>query len=203
MKENSYNENELVYMVRQGDERSLQLLLELYRPRIRSIIRKNCTYQLQLRHQEKDLQQIAAQALFRAVFDYREHHGIRFSTFAANVIRNALIDYQRAQYRRAFYLPPHLLALDAPVGGNRYGTLADQLPNPRIEENGSYQIYLSALKQQESMLKKHLSSVEYEIYRLRNLGYTYPQIAERVKVNRKKVENTLRKIRRMMEKTKR
>ena len=56
MKENSYNENELVYMVRQGDERSLQLLLELYRPRIRSIIRKNCTYQLQLRHQEKDLQ---------------------------------------------------------------------------------------------------------------------------------------------------
>ena len=53
------------------------------------------------------------------------------------------------------------------------------------------------------MLKKHLSSVEYEIYRLRNLGYTYPQIAERVKVNRKKVENTLRKIRRMMEKTKR
>ena len=100
MKENSYNENELVYMVRQGDERSLQLLLELYRPRICSIIRKNCTYQLQLRHQEKDLQQIAAQALFRAVFDYREHHGIRFSTFAANVIRNALIDYQRAQYRR-------------------------------------------------------------------------------------------------------
>ena len=96
-----------------------------------------------------------------------------------------------------------LLALDAPVLGNRYGTLADQLPNPRIEENGSYQIYLSALKQQESMLKKHLSSVEYEIYRLRNLGYTYPQIAERVKVNRKKVENTLRKIRRMMEKTKR
>ena len=54
MKENSYNENELVYMVRQGDERSLQLLLELYRPRIRSIIRKNCTYQLQLRHQEKE-----------------------------------------------------------------------------------------------------------------------------------------------------
>ena len=35
MKQNSYNENELVYMVRQGDERSLQLLLELYRPRIR------------------------------------------------------------------------------------------------------------------------------------------------------------------------
>ena len=196
MKENSYNENELVYMVRQGDERSLQLLLELYRPRIRSIIRKNCTYQLQLRHQEKDLQQIAAQALFRAVFDYREHHGIRFSTFAANVIRNALIDYQRAQYRRDFSLHHDLLALDAPVLGNRYGTLADQLPNPRIED-------LSALKQQESLLKKHLSSVEYEIYRLRNLGYTYPQIAERVKVNRKKVENTLRKIRRMMEKTKR
>ena len=197
MKENSYNENELVYMVRQGDERSLQLLLELYRPRIRSIIRKNCTYQLQLRHQEKDLQQIAAQALFRAVFDYREHHGIRFSTFAANVI-----DYQRAQYRRDFSLHHDLLALDAPVLGNRYGTLADQLPNPRIEENGSYQIYLSALKQQESILKKHLSSVEYEIYRLRNLGYTYPQIAQRTQVNAKKVENTLAKIRRLIQRRK-
>ena len=119
------------------------------------------------------------------------------------MIRNALIDYQRAQYRRDFSLHHDLLALDAPVLGNRYGTLADQLPYPRIEENGSYNIYLSAMNEHESLLKKHLSSVEYEISRLRNLGYTYPQIAERVKVNRKKVENTLRKIRRMMEKTKR
>ena len=92
--------------------------------------------------------------------------------------------------------------MDAPVLGNRSGTLADQLPNPRIEENGSYQIYLSALKQQESMLKKHLSSVEYEIYRLRNLGYTYPQIAQRTQVNAKKVENTLAKIRRLIQRRK-
>ncbi len=197
MKESKYNDNELVYMIQQGDEESFRLLLELYQPKIYRIIRQNCTYQMQSSHQEKDLLQVAAQALFRAVFDYREHFGIRFSTFSSRVIRNALIDYQRLQYRRDPSFHYDMLALDAPIQKDGNAIVLDQIPSMRIEENGAFQIYLSSLKQKEQELKKQLKPLEYEIYRLRNEGYTYAQIAKKVQVNRKKVENTLAKIRRL------
>ena len=40
MKESKYNDNELVYMIQQGDEESFRLLLELYQPKIYRIIRQ-------------------------------------------------------------------------------------------------------------------------------------------------------------------
>ena len=50
-----YNEYELVYMILQGDEHSLQLLLHQYQPKINAIIKQNCTYQVMIRHHEGDL----------------------------------------------------------------------------------------------------------------------------------------------------
>ena len=77
-----YNEYELVYMILQGDEHSLQLLLHQYQPKINAIIKQNCTYQVMIRHHEGDLHQVAAAALMRAVLEYREEKGISFSTFS-------------------------------------------------------------------------------------------------------------------------
>ncbi len=200
MEERDYNENELIYMIQQGDEYSLQLLLESYRSKIAMIIRQSCTYQMQMRNQEKDLQQVAAQALYRSIFDYRDSFGIRFSTFSSSVIRNALIDYQRQQYRRDFSMHHDLLALDAPIQKEGSTAMIDQIPSARVEEDGAFQIYIAALKQQEIDLQKRLNSLEYDIYRLRNEGYSYAQIAEKMGVNLKKVENTLAKIRRLFRK---
>ena len=50
-----YNEYELVYMIQQGDEHSIQLLLRQYQAKISAIIRQNCTYQVMVRHYEGDL----------------------------------------------------------------------------------------------------------------------------------------------------
>lgn len=200
MEERDYNENELIYMIQQGDEYSLQLLLESYRSKITMIIRQSCTYQMQMRNQEKDLQQVAVQALYRSIFDYRDQFGIRFSTFSSSVIRNALIDYQRQQYRRDFSLHHELLALDAPIQKEGSTTMIEQIPSTRVEEDGAFQIYIAALKQQETDLQKRLNSIEYDIYQMRNEGYSYAQIAEKMGVNVKKVENTLAKIRRLFRK---
>lgn len=198
MKERSYNENELVYMIQQGDEESFRLLLELYQPKIRAIIRQTCTYQLQVRNPKKDLQQIASQALFRAVFEYQERFHIRFSTYCARVIRNALIDYQRSQYRRDLAMRYDMVHLDAPLQGEEGATMLEQMPSLRVEENGAFQIYVMAAKQREEWLKRQLKPLEYEIYCLRCQGDAYAQIAKRCSVSVKKVENTLAKIRRLM-----
>lgn len=197
MKKSSFNENELVYMIQQKDEYSFQLLLDLYQAKIAVIIRQSCIYQLQVRHQENDLQQIAAQALYRAVFEFRESLGIRFTTFSSSVIRNALIDYQRKQYRHDFSLHHELLALDAPMQKEGTTNVIDHIPSTRVEEDGSFQIYVAALMQQKKELQKKLTKTEYTIFCLRNKGYTYAQIAEKTGVNLKKVENTLSKVRRL------
>ena len=103
-----YNEYELVYMILQGDEHSLQLLLHQYQPKINAIIKQNCTYQVMIRHHEGDLHQVAAAALMRAVLEYREEKGISFSTFSGKVIRNA-----SRRKRRVFDLSRH----DGDAGG--------------------------------------------------------------------------------------
>lgn len=198
MREKEYNEHELVYMIQQGDEQSFHILLNLYKPKIRAIIRQNCTYQMTVRNQDIDLFQIGAQALFRAVFEFRENKGIRFTTFSASVIRNALIDFQRSQYRKDLAMNHEVIQLDGPTRIEGAGTVLDQIASQRVEENGAFQIYLAALENAERLLKKRLNEKEYQIYELRNKGYTYREIASMTDVNCKKVENTLTKIRRLL-----
>ena len=152
-----YNEYELVYMILQGDEHSLQLLLHQYQPKINAIIKQNCTYQVMIRHHEGDLHQVAAAALMRAVLEYRE------DIHAEGTI-----------------------------------VLLDLIESQRVEENGAFSIYRVTMEMQEEELRKSISELEYQIFCLRREGYSYREIAQRVNVTEKKVENTLMKLRRML-----
>lgn len=193
-----YNEYELVYMILQGDEHSLQLLLHQYQPKINAIIKQNCTYQVMIRHHEGDLHQVAAAALMRAVLEYREKKGISFSTFSGKVIRNAVIDYQRSLYRKDFSLTHEVLHLDAAIHAEGTIVLLDLIESQRVEENGAFSIYRVTMEMQEEELRKSISELEYQIFCLRREGYSYREIAQRVNVTEKKVENTLMKLRRML-----
>lgn len=91
-----------------------------------------------------------------------------------------------------------MIQLDGPTRIEGAGTVLDQIASQRVEENGAFQIYLAALENAEQLLKKRLNEKEYQIYELRNKGYTYREIASMTDVNCKKVENTLTKIRRLL-----
>lgn len=190
---------ELIYMIQQGDESSISLLLDKYERKIAAIIRSACTYRFLLRHHEADLFQIASQALLKAVFEFRPELGISFATFSSRVMRNAVIDYQRAQIRKDPTLQADALYLDAPCGSENGETrLVDVIAAPRVEEDGAFQIYLASLEWMQKELKSCLRPQEYQIYRLRQQGYSYPEIARLTHTNRKKVENTLAKARRLL-----
>lgn len=193
-----YNEYELVYMIQQGDEHSLQLLLRQYQPKISAIIRQNCTYQVMARHYEGDLYQIAAAALLRSVFEYREEKEASFSTFSASVIKNAIIDYERALYRKDFSLTHDVLHLDAAINKEGSRNLMDAVESPRVEEDGAFSIYRISMEMKESKLRRQISDQEYQIFCMKREGYSYREIAQRTHVTPKKVENTLRKVRRLL-----
>ena len=137
-----YNEYELVYMILQGDEHSLQLLLHQYQPKINAIIKQNCTYQVMIRHE--------------------------------------------------------VLHLDAAIHAEGTIVLLDLIESQRVEENGAFSIYRVTMEMQEEELRKSISELEYQIFCLRREGYSYREIAQRVNVTEKKVENTLMKLRRML-----
>lgn len=138
-----YNEYELVYMILQGDEHSLQLLLHQYQPKINAIIKQNCTYQVMIRHHEGDLHQVAAAALMRAVLEYREEKGISFSTFSGKVIRNAVIDYQRSLYRKDFSLTHEVLHLDAAIHAEGTIVLLDLIESQQSRKTARFRFIAS------------------------------------------------------------
>lgn len=151
-----------------------------------------------IRHHEGDLHQVAAAALMRAVLEYWEEKGISFSTFSGKVIRNAVIDYQRSLYRKDFSLTHEVLHLDAAIHAEGTIVLLDLIESQRVEENGAFSIYRVTMEMQEEELRKSISELEYQIFCLRREGYSYREIAQRVNVTEKKVENTLMKLRRML-----
>ena len=176
-----YNEYELVYMIQQGDEHSIQLLLRQYQAKISAIIRQNCTYQVMVRHYEGDLYQIAAAALLRSVFEYREEK-----------------EYERALYRKDFSLTHDVLHLDAAINKEGSRNLMDAVESPRVEEDGAFSIYRISMEMKESKLRRQISDLEYQIFCMKREGYSYREIAQRTHVTPKKVENTLRKVRRLL-----
>ena len=76
--------------------------------------------------------------------------------------------------------------------------LLDLIESQRVEENGAFSIYRVTMEMQEEELRKSISELEYQIFCLRREGYSYREIAQRVNVTEKKVENTLMKLRRML-----
>ena len=77
--------------------------------------------------------------------------------------------------------------------------LLDLIESQRVEENGAFSISRVTMEMQAGRAAQRASaSWQYQRFRLRREGYSYREIAQRVNVTEKKVENTLMKLRRML-----
>lgn len=184
------SDNELLYMIRQNNDLAFQYLVKRYQGEI-----KNCLHShLRLNYRYLDMDdfyQMALMKLTEAIDEYKNGQS-SFHYFYFNVLKNTAIDLIRSMNTYNAKKDMYALSLDMKVEdrSGRY-TLMDIIEDSyRIEDSNSASLY-----HEVERAKQGLNDVELEIMRLRSMGSSYQQIADELQIPKKKVDNTLHKIR--------
>ena len=122
---------------------------------------------------EDDLFQEGMLALLKAEKTYKKQNGAKFETYASVVIRNHIIDVMRTQK-------------DEPIGLNEDITVDDQHSDTQAE----------LLKILHEVLDS-CNQFERAIFNAYFQGYSYQEICEIFGISKKKVDNTIQKIRKL------
>lgn len=185
------NTDELIDNIKNGDEKSFEILLDNHHNMIYKII-----YTLDLQKgdylvDDESLYQEGCIALYKAVFSYEKDKEMSFSSYAYMVIRARLHTYLRdigRQYSKGCF------SLDNPDSIN-YEIIAR---NSYVSENP---ISYHREKEFEELLYQFmndLSDEDQEIFKLRSEDYSYKEISERLNIKTKRIDNRLRVLRKRL-----
>lgn len=99
------NDNELIYMIRDGDDFAIKRLFEKYKPLVTSIANSFYVFGRNLGIEFADLMQEGYIGLYNAYSSFNEYNDIKFYTYALICIRNHLNTYCRnMNVKKNYYL---------------------------------------------------------------------------------------------------
>ena len=163
-----------------GDELAYAAVAHRMAPIIRSIVQGFDALGLDT----DDLEQEASLGLLAAVRSYRPDGGATFTTYATTCIRNRLTSVARRHGARIRTEQPFEEEGDLPAN-------ADSDPARRMLEQED----LARLQEQ---LRQRLTELEYRVLLARLSDLTYDEIASRLGVSKKAVDNAVQRLRRKM-----
>ena len=176
MKENY----DLIIQAKNGDEAAFAKLVDLYRRMIYKIIFAHHLDNGDFRVDPEDLFQEGCLALYSALFSYEEGHNARFSTYAYIVIRGRIRQTLRSQFRG---VNEGVYSLDC---SNDHDEVF------RVKEDPESYHREEVFAEELDRFVKSLNSEDQTIFEMKKEDYSYRQIAERLKISVKRVDNRLR-----------
>lgn len=194
MEYNLENDNELLFLVEENDERAEQILIKKYEPIINSIIKKYRHMITKLGLDESDLYQEGLLGLMRAIKYYDKDKCVLFYTYATICIDSMI----KTSIRRASTQKNEILnssfsldsLLDEESGLDYYDLIQDNSANPEStianEQEQSAEV---------NALKKNLTEFESSVLDLKLIGFTNEEIALILSKEKKSIENTISRIR--------
>lgn len=179
-------EEELILKARNGDEKSLESLLEIYKPIVNSITRR-CFL---VGGEQEDLVQEGTVGLFKAIMTYDKNKNTLFSTYARSCIRNEILGEIRRSQEDKNKLLNDYVSLDEQDEDE--DELYIFVPDP----NGENPEILFLKKEREreiiEKVKSYLSDFEFKVwYYYKQYGFSYTEIASMLKKDSKSVDNAL------------
>ena len=150
--------------------------IEKYKPLVDVIYRKRFS---QSGVSEQDLKQEGMMALLRAIKTFNPDAGVKFETYASRVISNRMIDIVRKEKSdRIIAVPDYDL---------RVNTTPEQIFWGK--EKG---------REIEKALKHQCSEIEIAIFKSHYLGRSYDEIVLTFDVTKKKIDNTIQKVKKII-----
>ncbi len=183
---------ELVALVRQGDERSLEVLLERYRNFARSKARSYFVTGAD----KEDVVQEAMIGLYKAVRDFDLCEDTPFRAFAQLCISRQILTAIKSANRHKHQPLNSSVSLDAPVYGDDDASLADVLPGPTTADPAALVESAEEIDAIRDSMTGTLTQLEADVLRLYIDGKSYDQIAGVVGSHLKAVDNALQRVKR-------
>lgn len=106
------NDNELIYMIRDGDDFAIDRLFEKYKPLVTSIANSFYVFGKRLGIEFSDLMQEGYIGLYNAYSSFNEYGNVKFYTYALTCIRNHLNTYCRNMSVKKYYYLNNSVSLD-------------------------------------------------------------------------------------------
>ncbi|MGM0640641.1 MAG: sigma-70 family RNA polymerase sigma factor [Thermotogota bacterium] len=181
------NVNRLVQLSKVGDMEAMGMILEKFEPMVKSVVAKYYGAWADF----EDFMQIGYVGLMQAVFNYKDNSGSKFSTFAYLNISSEIKSFLTYLNRQK----------------NKVLTEAMSIENTFEEFNETSEYYIEAPETTEPDILnqyfinecvKELNDDEKDIINLWFKNYTYKEISKNLNIKRKKVDNTIQKIKRVL-----
>lgn len=190
------DDDECIYMCRKGNELAWQLLQEKYKAFIYSWIDSAVTTYRYLSLSRDELYQSMLLVWHDAVEAYQEEYGL-FYSYAKLCVTRDLISFLRQETSDQSKKVNRSYSLDEPISeseGTTYGDLLEShywstSPTATYEVNETWERI-------ENVIDEQLSEQERQVFYLQQDGIDYEEIAARLHISKKKVDNLLQKIKR-------
>lgn len=178
------SDEEIVCLINKGDFELLQLIISRYLPRIHYFVKLYCS-----ESEREDAVQEATYALYSAVKNFNSEKS-SFSTFATLCIKRSVMTSLKQSKRRK-NIPDELLS---PI---------DEVE--LTDSNSPEKIFFDkvSFKNLTDSIKLDLSGLEYSVLQLFLEGNKYIDIAKKLSITEKSVNNALLRIRKKLKTNKR
>ncbi|HEV2902267.1 MAG TPA: RNA polymerase sporulation sigma factor SigH [Gaiellaceae bacterium] len=186
---------QLVLRARNGDTKAMDTLIRRYTGFVRL---KSSSYFLAGGDSE-DLIQEGLIGLYKAVRDFRSDKETSFRSFAELCITRQIITAIKTATRfKHAPLNTYVSFSQTPAGQESEGdcTLGDALPGPSVDEPSIMVISTEELQSLVFCLGTGLSQLESDALRLYLEGSSYEEMAERLEVDTKTIDNALQRVKR-------
>jgi RNA polymerase sporulation-specific sigma factor len=186
---------QLVLRARNGDSRSMDVLIRRYT----SFVRLKASSYFLVGGDSEDLIQEGLIGLYKAVRDFRSDKETSFRSFAELCITRQIITAIKTATRfKHAPLNTYVSFSQTPAGQESEGdcTLGDALPGPMVDEPSICVISTEELQSLVFCLGTGLSKLESDALRLYLEGSSYEQMADELGVDTKTIDNALQRVKR-------
>lgn len=190
------NDFELLYYYRMKHEIAIQYLIESNEKIIWKII-----HSFDLRMYESDVEdfyQICLAEMFQAAERFCEHLGASFKTYFYRCVKTRLLNHIMQENNKSLYQIKSAYALDGMVNEDN-GAYAIDFVETKQDETNIVAFKMDLLKREEMLLAR-LKPIEYKVWKLKLMGFSYEEISIQVGVSLKKVDNLIAKIQKQIRK---
>jgi len=189
---------QLVIRARNGDPHSMDALIRRYT----GFVRLKASSYFLAGGDSEDLIQEGLIGLYKAVRDFRSDKETSFRSFAELCITRQIITAIKTATRfKHAPLNTYVSFSQTPAGQESEGdcTLGDALPGPSVDEPSIVVISTEELQSLVFCLGTGLSKLESDALRLYLEGSSYEEMADRLGVDTKTIDNALQRVKRKIQ----
>ncbi|MFA5602539.1 MAG: sigma-70 family RNA polymerase sigma factor [Bacilli bacterium] len=189
----SYNDFELLYLIRENNEDAVNILYSKYYPVVELKAKQYLNSSVSKGLDLNDLIQEGMIGLSQAIKDFKDKKDVKFSTFASLCIEREIQTAVTKADRQKHKVLNDSLSLDY-VFDDSERPLLDFIVSENNINPESYLLDLESEKEINEQVQSSLTDFEKEVFKLKINNFSYKEIAEILDKPSKSIDNALQRI---------